>query len=100
MKQRFKPEVRREQIITHALRLARVYGYREITRSEIAGASGITGAAISYHFETMDGLRDALMRAAVDRFDYVVIAQGLAAMDPIAIRAPDEVKRRAAGSLL
>ena len=59
---RFKPEIRKESIITAALYLAEQTHYRELTRDQIGARCAITGTAVMYHFHTMAKLRRDIMR--------------------------------------
>ena len=79
-------------ILTHALTLAHVCGYQSVTRSALAEVSGVPAGTISSYFGTMVQLRRAIMSAAVDRRDLVVIAQGLAAGDSKAQAASRKLK--------
>lgn len=99
MRQRFTPDVRKEQILTAALPLAAAGGYLTVTREQVATASGVTPALIQYHFKTMGQFRRALMRHAIAKGCLRVLAQGLACGDEHASKAPDELKQRAAASL-
>ena len=96
---RLKPEVRKEEIIACALELAQATDYARLTRDQIAKAAGVSGPAILYHFSTMQQLRNAVMRTAVKRENLLVIASGLLAKDPHALRADPELARRAMSAL-
>lgn len=96
MKQkRLKPAVRKQEIISAALHLARRCGYMAITRNQIAAAAGISGPAVQYHFETMAQLRRAIMRAAVKQECLPVILQGLALKDAQAMKASESMRKAA-----
>lgn len=96
MKQkRLKPDIRKEEILVAALKLAASSGYTNITRNEIAEKAGISGSAVQYHFGTMTQLRTELMRYAVKRRHPRVVAQGLATRNRHALKADDELKQLA-----
>lgn len=99
-KRRFKPEVRKDEILAAALRLASQGHYLKITREEIAAAIKVSGPVIHYHFKTMAQLRSDLMRAAVKQEVLTVIAQGLVGNDPRTARISDELKRQAMEAVL
>lgn len=99
MRQRFSPDVRKEQILTAALPLAAAGGYLAVTREQVATASGVTPALIQYHFQTMGQFRRSLMRHAIAKGCLRVLAQGLACGDEHACKAPDELKQQAVASL-
>lgn len=96
---RKKPDARRAEILDGALAVAAAEGLRNTTRDLIAARVGISPALVSMHFSTMEQLRRAVMRAAVEREVLSIVAEGLAARDPHALKAPEELKQRAAASL-
>lgn len=95
MNKRYKPEVRKDAIVTAALRLSAATHYMQVQRKQIADELGVTPPALTYHFGTMEQLRRAIMRSAVERGDLVVIAQGLVANDKHAKKAPEALRHRA-----
>lgn len=95
MKQRKEPEIRREQILAAALLVAERTNFSTMTREEIARAAGVAPTLVTHYFGTMTQLRRDVMRAAVRGGRLAVIAQGLMARDPHAMKAPDEVKAAA-----
>lgn len=94
-KQRLRPDDRRDQILTAAVKLAEEHGYSKITRDQIAAAAGCAPGLVSHYFATMPQLRRAIMRAAVKAVNLAVIAQGLGVGDPHAKKAPTDVKTKA-----
>lgn len=100
MKQkRLKPEIRKEEILAAAVRLAGSKGYANVTRDEIAAKIGVSGSVIQYHFGTMSQLRTALMRYAVKYRHPRVVAQGLVTRNPHALKADDKLKQLARESM-
>lgn len=91
---------RRAQILTTALELAEQTHYLKTTRDDIAGELDLSGPGVQFHFGTMGNLRTELMRAAIDRENLTVLAQGLLAKDAMAAAAPLELKERALRSVL
>lgn len=92
---RQKPEVRKEEIVGVALRLAGETHYTQVQRKQIADELGVTPPALTYHFGTMPQLQRAIIRAAICKEDLVVLAQGLVAQDEHAKKAPEALRRRA-----
>lgn len=90
----------RAHLLDAALTEARRVGYQQITRAGLAAAAGVSPALISRDFGTMDELRRVIMKEAVRAGDLKIVAQGLAAKDRVATRAPVEIKKRAAETLL
>lgn len=90
----------RAHLLDTALTEARRVGYQQITRAGLAAAAGVSPALISRDFGTMDELRRVIMKEAIRAGDLKIVAQGLAAKDRVATRAPVEIKKRAAETLL
>lgn len=100
LRTRLKPEVRREQILAAALRVAMDTGYNSLTRDGVAAAAGVATGQVNHIFNTMTQLRRAVMRAAVNREIKPIIAQGLAIGDSEAHKAPEWLQRAALDSLV
>jgi AcrR family transcriptional regulator len=96
---RLDPKIREEQILAAALNVAKVVGYSNVTREEAAHEAGVSPALISVRLGTMANFRRKLMRYAVRMKCLPVIAQGLAARDPYAQKAPAELKQKALAAL-
>ena len=94
---RMFPAVRREAIVTAALDLASRYGYRNVTRAQVAQAAGCSPSLVSHYLGVWSParLRRFLMRAAVERCVLEVVAQGLVLRDEEACAAPDSLKAAA-----
>lgn len=90
---------RKAAILAAALALAPSVGYARLTRDDIGRRAGMAPALVSYYFGTMPDLRRAIMREAIRVECLAVIAQGLAVRDRHALRASDELRRRALDSL-
>lgn len=87
------------EILTEAITQAAQRGYQNIKRQEIADALGISAGLINAYYGTMPQLKRAVMRRAIRvsacDASLRVIAQGLAARDKQAEKAPDALKRKA-----
>lgn len=93
---RTNKDLRKRAILRSAIEVAKVRGITNLTREAVAAEAGISTGLITRYFSTMKQLRRAIMRAAVTGEHLEVIAQGLAVKDDQALKAPDELKRRAA----
>lgn len=93
------PAERTAEIIDAALKLASKHGYQKITRGAIADAVGISEALVSYHVGTMPNLRRTLVRQAIARPVLRVLGQAVAADDPHARKAPQDLRAKALASL-
>jgi AcrR family transcriptional regulator len=101
MKPQIKMEARerKAQILSAALELSETASYARVTREQIAEKAGCPPTLISYHFGTMPALRRDIMREAIRTERLPVIAQGLALRDAHALKAPEELRQRAAHAL-
>lgn len=94
-----KVENRNRAVLDAALRLAGQRGYRNITRQQVADEAQVAVGSVNNAFGTMDGLRDAVMAAAVERSLPAIVAQGLADRHPAALNASAELRGAALASL-
>lgn len=90
----------KENIIVAALRVAaKPGGWSKLTREKVAIEAGCGEALVSKYFGTMVAFRRALMRAAIHQAVLPIVAQGLAAGDKCAQKAPDALKKSALSTL-
>lgn len=89
---RLTRRARHDSILAAAVRLAEIKGYTKVTRDDIALAAGCSPALVSEVLGTMVALRRQIQRAAIANEVVPVIAQGLAARDPHALKAPAYLK--------
>lgn len=89
----------RATILGAAVSLARRTGIDNLTRHKIAHAAETSAGSINYHFETMDGLRNVVMAYAVENQILEIIAQGIVAKHPVALHAPEALRKKAARNL-
>ena len=94
-KSRTSPLLRHTHILDAALEKARVVGYDRLTRAAVAEVAGVSEALVSHYFGSMDELRAVIMAEAVKRGIVEIVAQGLAAGNPVARSASEEVKQAA-----
>lgn len=94
-----KVENRNLAVLDAALTLAERFGMGAVTRPRVASESGVATGTVSNAFGTMEGLRDAVMVAAIEREILPIIAQGLSDRYPSALAAPPELKQRALADL-
>jgi len=99
-KSRANPVLRKEQILAVAVDVARKVGCHGVTRDEVAHRAGVSMGLVSKYFGTMNQLRRAIMRAAIQQEIPEIIAKGLANNDPHAKKAPVELKQLAASTLV
>ena len=99
-KSRANPVLRKEQILAVAVDVARKVGCHRVTRDEVAHRAGVSMGLVSKYFGTMNQLRRAIMRAAIQQEIPSIILMGLANNDPQAEKAPAELKALAARPLV
>lgn len=99
MSTRKNPIDRCEEIIDAAMRMSRLYGYREVTRKDIASAARCSEALVSSYFGTMTQLRRSVIRAAIDQRDLAILAQVIAAKDKHVAKIPADLRVAALVSL-
>ncbi len=88
------------QILAASLRLAPRVGYMRLTREAVAAELGLASSSlICYHMGTAAKFKRAVMREAVRTECLPVIAQGIVAKDPQALKVPHELRTRALASL-
>ncbi len=87
------------KILTHALRLAARHGLDHVSRNDIAVSAEVATGSVSYHFENMRKLRAAIVAKAIEDENLIVIGQALVARHPLALKASDALKKRAAAAL-
>lgn len=83
------------RILRAAVRLARVHGFRNFSRSEVAALAETAEGSINYHYKTFAKLQDAVIKHAVHTEDLPLIAQGLIAKHPAVKNISDELRQRA-----
>ena len=97
---KLKPEDRKEQILSAALKLAsQPGGWSRLTRDGVAIEAGCAIGLPNRYFGTMITFKRAIMRAAIQRKILSIVAQGIATGDKCAIKAPQELKTAALQTL-
>lgn len=99
-KKRTSPELRKDHILSVALKEAESVGFDNLTLMGVAEAAGLAHSTISKYFGTMAQLRADVMRRAVKTNNLKVIAQGLIKGDRQAKKATDEVRAEALKCLI
>lgn len=100
MRRRLDKDVRKADILEHALAEAAAVGWAAMTRDGIAARAGCSAGLVSSYFGTMLELRRSVMRAAIKQGKLSILAAGLASGDANAAKAPDDLKQQALATLL
>lgn len=93
------PKVRKAMILAVAVNLAETVGLNGLRRDEVAKAADVANGLVSRYFNTMPQLRRAVIRSAVHTENLTLIAQALAMREPEAMKASDELKKKALATL-
>ena len=90
----------KQRIIEAAIDVAsRPGGWASLTRQAVAARAGCSDGLVSQHCGTMEQFKRDIMRHAIRSRHLSIIAQGLAAGDPRAKRAPPDLKGEALATL-
>ena len=90
----------KDKILDAAFTLACECGYRGIRRDAIAERAGVAGGTVNLHYLTMDNLKAAIMKRAIESEQLDILAAGMAEGDQTAMKAPKALKVRALQTLL
>lgn len=93
---RMGPKDRKKQLLEIGLKLAEEVGYQNVTMLALTDRAGVSRTLYHRYFSTVGQFRVDVMRAAVKQGNLCVVAQGLAAKDKQALKAPIELRERAA----
>lgn len=69
----------KERILAAALKLAASTHYEKITREKVADSAGYSAGVVNYYFNTMDDLREAVVKEAMRLGEMRVVAQAAVA---------------------
>jgi len=90
-----KYQDRREMIVRAGLLAAQQVGYQNLTRRIVARRAETSSSLIQFHFNTMEELRSAIVRQAIEDENLQVVAQALGVLHDDAVAAPEAVKTKA-----
>jgi len=92
-------DVRKEDIILSAMKIAEKVGLAGVRLAAVAAACGVSRGLVMYHFSTMTQLNRDIIRHAIKAEVLPIVAQALAMKDPQAQKAPEDLKTRALATL-
>lgn len=93
-------DCRRDEIMSAALKVAsRPGGWATLTREYVSSEARCASGLVSKYFGTMLQFRRSIMRAAIERKNLSIIAQGVASNYPHAYKASPELRKQALDSL-
>lgn len=85
----------RANLLDIAVRLSEEKPFYSITRNQLAVEAGVAQGVVSAAFGGMEGFRQSLMYHAIDQRQLRLLASGIAAMHPVALAAPAELRQEA-----
>lgn len=87
------------RILRAAIRLARVHGFRNFSRDEVAALAEVAQGSIGYQFGTFEKLQNAVIEWAILTEDLEIIAQAIVAKHPLIKKISNELRRAACNAL-
>ncbi len=105
-RQRLAVDVRKDQILSAALSHAKEKGFANLTRDGVAERATCATGQVNRIYTTMNQLKSAVMRAAVNELrkakiggydpdTLAIVAHGLVNRHSEAIKAPEQIKKAA-----
>lgn len=89
----------KQPILLAAVRLARSHGLSRFTRRNVSDMTGCATGTVSWHFESMDALRGAVIDYAVEHEIIEILVQARAERDPRLGRLSPALKERVANHI-
>ena len=97
--ERMTNDERRQQLLDGAIRIIKSDGWDAVTRDAVAGECKVAVGTVNFAYGTIDELRNAVYRHAIDNHSdedmLRVLAAGLVAGNQVAKSAPAKVKQAA-----
>lgn len=90
----------KDKILNTAMQLANLTGFLNVTRDGIADRAEIATGSVSYHYKDMKKLRAAMVARAIETENLKILGQALAARHPLALKAPEALRVRAARQMV
>lgn len=82
-------------ILGAAMQLANLHGFGRVTRNMIADRLEIATGSVSYHIGNMRKLEAVMVTRAIETENLLVLGRAISAKHPLALKAPDELRKRA-----
>lgn len=93
-------EDRDNLILNAAIELAQEDSFQWITRDAVAERAGVSPGTVNNAYGTIADLKRAVLRAAVERRILSIIAEALGVKHPIAMEAPEDLRKEALATLV
>lgn len=89
---RLTPEVRYEELLEIAVRLASFRSYTKVGAKEIAKAAQCSRALVAHYLGTTEEIRRVVMEVGVKRGILRIVAYGLIHNHEVALKAPKQLR--------
>lgn len=89
------PKIRKLQILESAIKLSCQTGYQNITFQLVAEDLQVVPSFVVHYFKTIKNLKNKILREAIRKENYLIIAQGISCKDPIMKNIPNKLKQEA-----
>lgn len=86
---------RNTAVLNAACSVALCWGLHKMTRANVAAAAEVANGSVNLAFGTMAALRDEVVRQSIARPILPVLAQAVALGHPLALAAPEDIRRAA-----
>jgi AcrR family transcriptional regulator len=86
-------DAKRELILNAAVECAKLVGYLNIQRADIAQRADVATGTVNKYFGTMNQLKRAVMRHAIEKDINDIVFQGIANKDKQAMKLTPERRR-------
>lgn len=96
---RLDPDTRKIQILESAVHIAIDKGYQNITYKLIADYLNVQNSFIFYYFKTIKILKNKVIKEAIRKEIYPIIAQAIVANDPLIKNISNQLRQKSIKSL-
>ena len=93
-------EERREHILAAALQAAIMVPYYELRREEVGACAGVAPSSINVHFQTMNNLRQEMLKRAIETENVNVLKRAIGRNEPLIEKMPKALKEKVVASLI
>lgn len=100
MAKKLHPNVRKEQILDAAIKVAESVGYANVQRADVAAQANCASGTVNRYYGTMKQLKRDIIRHAIKAKNLIIIMQGIANCDPAVSKIPNDLKQQACSQLI
>ena len=93
---RLEPEERKLQLLRHAVAMAEIVGYSNLTCTGVASSAGLRSHAIvNYYFGSVKNLKKEVFNYALKNKNLEIILQSLIRRDTFSTKIPSDLRQQA-----